>query len=496
VAVVGGGPSGAVAARLLASWGHRVTLITRPVDSSRALANSLPPSTRKLLAQVGILDIVERVGYRTTGNTLWWGERTGQVEPFSIDGSTWGYQVDRVRLDTQLVDAAARSGVRVEPDARVQQVEFGDAGVAVSYVTSDGPRACAARMVLDCSGRSGVVATARRLRRHVPGGRMQALVGVWERPGGWRLQNPTHTFIETCDEGWAWSIPTTDAVRHVGIMVDGATSRVTRGPSIEATYRSQLALTPRIDRQVSGSRLARVFACDASVYTALQHAGPGYLLVGDAGTTLNPLSSFGVKKALTSAWLAAIVAHTCLVHPERAAEAQAFFSRWESQVWQVNLQRSREFATEAFGRHRSAFWSAQSDAVVDEAELPLDESALLTSADVRAALSRLRECDRIVFSRDAERTFVSAPIVRGHAIEVEDAVALGPGPRDVLRYVRGIDLVAVAMLAPRCDDIPLMFEQYVSRYGPVPLPDFLACLSLLTARGVLRANARVPLARS
>ena len=40
---------------------------------------------------------------------------------------------------------------------------------------------------------------------------MQALIGVWERPGGWLLQDPTHTVIETCDEGWAWSLPTSTA---------------------------------------------------------------------------------------------------------------------------------------------------------------------------------------------------------------------------------------------------------------------------------------------
>ena len=87
VVVVGAGPSGAVAARLLASWGYDVRLLTRPIDASRALANSLPPSTQKLLAQVDLLDLVERVGYRTTGNTVWWGGREGQVQPFGAAGS-------------------------------------------------------------------------------------------------------------------------------------------------------------------------------------------------------------------------------------------------------------------------------------------------------------------------------------------------------------------------------------------------------------------------
>jgi len=489
VVVIGGGPSGAVVAALLASWGHDVRLLTRPNDPARTLANSLPPSTRKLLLQVGILDLVDRVGYRTFGNTVWWGARDGHVEPFSPDQATWGYQIDRARLDPLLLDAAADGGVRVERHARVRQVDWVGGDGIVSYEADDGGHRCRARLVVDCSGRAGVLAVPLRLRQHVPGGRMQALVGVWSRPGGWFLQNPTHTFIETCNEGWAWSLPTSDTERHIGIMVDGATSRLTRRAALAGTYQAQLALTERIDRQVRGATLDRVFACDSTVYTARAHAGEGYLLVGDAGSTLNPLSSFGIKKALASAWLGAVAAHTCLIAPDRADAAQSFFSRWSAQTWQVNLRRSRDFALEARAAHRSEFWDAQAELPVDPSLLPLDDTALLAADDVRSTLAMLRASDTIVFSAGLEPTFLSAPLVRGNEVVVEDAIVLGPEPRDVVRYVRGVDLPAVARLAPLCPDIPLMYEHYVARHGAVLLPDFLGVLSLLVSRGVLRAAA-------
>ena len=125
VVIVGGGPAGAVAAKLLASWGHDVCLVTRMPEAARSLANSLPPSTRKLLTQVGILDLVDRVGYRTTGNTVWWGDRHGRVEPFAADGSAWGYQVARSALDPLLLERAAAAGARVVSDARVLRVRRG-----------------------------------------------------------------------------------------------------------------------------------------------------------------------------------------------------------------------------------------------------------------------------------------------------------------------------------------------------------------------------------
>lgn len=500
--MIGGGPSGAVVARLLATWGYDVVLFARPIDSERSLVNSLPPSTQKILEQVGILDIVERVGYRTTGNTVWWGAQAERVEPFA-GARPWGFQVDRARLDPELLTAAAAAGVRVI-QARVAgvhrarphsvdetpHVRTRDHDMRVRYGTESSTATCAARLVLDCSGRAGVLAVGQRLRRHVPGGRMQALLGVWRNPAGWHLPNPTHTFIETCEEGWAWSIPTSDTVRHVGIMVDGVRARTRAERSLVESYRRLLALMPRLERQAGAATLERVFACDASVYTASEHAGKGFLLVGDAGCTLNPLSSFGMKKALASAWLAAVTANTILCHPERAVHAAQFFSMWTSRVWRVNLERSREFAREALGRHSAPFWSAHASAALADDDAPLDERQLMNSAVVRRAFDDLRQTNTIVFSLDEQRTVVSAPVVRGRLLVMEAAVALDVPARDVIRYLRGVDLVALARLAPECVGVPAVVERYQQLHGATPLPELLAALSVLTGHGVLRARAQ------
>src|SRR5512139_1344609 len=149
VAVIGGGPSGAVAAALLASWGHHVRLLTRPLDRERSLANSLPPSTRKLLEQTRVLDLVDRVGHRTVGNTVWWGDRAGRVEPFGPDDSTWGHQVERARLDPLLLERATASGAHVSAGSVVRSVQFDGDGAVVSCVEGRRQRTLRARFVLD-----------------------------------------------------------------------------------------------------------------------------------------------------------------------------------------------------------------------------------------------------------------------------------------------------------------------------------------------------------
>ena len=92
VAVIGGGPAGATAARLLREWGHAVVLLHRPAGPP--LAVSIPPSTRKILAAVGALPWIEGHGFlRTTGNTSWWGTEEPRVESFSAEDGATGFQV-------------------------------------------------------------------------------------------------------------------------------------------------------------------------------------------------------------------------------------------------------------------------------------------------------------------------------------------------------------------------------------------------------------------
>jgi len=187
--------------------------------------------------------------------------------------------------------------------------------------------------VLDCSGRAGVV--ARRFRRVQPGHRTHALVGVWERDT-WDLPDDTHTVVETFEDGWAWSVPVSATVRHVGVMVGQG-----------APYRAAVEKTAALRQRLEGATLRHDWACDASLYYSEAYAGAQFFLVGDAGSFIDPLSSFGVKKALASAWLAAVAAHTSLLDSGRQTVARDFFSNWERGVYTTHLGRSRDFARAA-----------------------------------------------------------------------------------------------------------------------------------------------------
>jgi 2-polyprenyl-6-methoxyphenol hydroxylase-like FAD-dependent oxidoreductase len=219
VVVIGGGPAGAAAARCLASWGHSTMVLTRqpPVP---ALAESLPPSCLGLLSRIGVRSAVEAGGFiRATGNTVWWGADEARFETFA-PGSL-GFQVDRASFDRILLAEAAAGGAVIRTACPVLDVEprVGGGLARVRYEAGSGVEEVGARWLLDCSGRSGVLAR-RGWRVSEAGSRTLALVGVWDAAGGFDLDDATHTLVESYEGGWAWSVPAQPARRFFTVMVD------------------------------------------------------------------------------------------------------------------------------------------------------------------------------------------------------------------------------------------------------------------------------------
>lgn len=467
-----------MAGRLLALWGHRVALLDRAVEQSRGLAESIPPSTRKLLEQVGVLDAVERAGFfRTRGNTVWWASRERRVERFG-EHEPSGFAVFRPEFDRVLRASAGEAGVEMRR-ATVRHISLDDAECArVDFEEGGEPASVAARFVLDCSGRAGIL--ARRFRIAQPGHRTCALVGVWQRRDGsdaWGLPDETHTVVETFEDGWSWSVPTSAGTRHVGAMVGQAFSSDSEERTLASAYRRALAETQEVARLVGGAELRSLWACDASLYSSSAYAGSQFLLVGDAGSFIDPLSSFGVKKAIASAWVAAITAHTALAHPERAAVASDFFEDWERRVYSSHIRQTRAFARAAMAMHPHPFWAQRVADAPDEPETADDDPA--SDPLVRRAFEAVKAAPSLNLALSATAALELRPLIRGHEIVLEPALAGG------MRFVANVDLLKLAQMAPNHTQVPDLFDAYCRTCPPVPLPNVMGGLSLLVAKGIL-----------
>jgi flavin-dependent dehydrogenase len=490
--ILGGGLAGAAAGRLLAGWGHSVVVLTRP-PARQSLAESLPPSAEKLLERLGVRAAVDRAGFvRATGNTVWWGTPTPRVEAFPA--GSLGWQVSRHELDRVLLAEAEAAGARVVRGAVVQDVSVsaGAEGTSsVHYDVGGGHSSTSARWVLDCTGRTGLLAR-RGWRRADPAGRTLALVGVWDRNGGWdMLADDTHTLVESYDGGWAWSVPVSRERRYVTVMVDPSLTavRATDGTSrLTTTYRAELAKAPALDALTrAGSAPARLvddpFARDASSYDATRFTDDGVLVVGDAASFVDPLSSFGMKKALSSAWLAAVVVHTALRGESMRGPALELYERRERAMYDALRNRFAELSREAGSSAAADFWRARSTSDSGDDGEP-DVVALRQDPDVLAAFETMRQRASVAFRPSPRLQRVERPTVHGDCVALEEHLVV-PAFRDGIRYIRSIDLVKVVALAPAYDQVPDLFAAYNRAAAPAPLPDFLGALSVAVGKGML-----------
>ncbi len=448
--VLGGGPAGATAALLLARWGHAVRVVTK-AGSDHRLAVSIPPSCAKLFAEIGVAKTIERAAFiRSTGNTVWWGGREARVEHFA-EGEL-GWQLEVGRLSEVLLNEAIAAGVQIE-----------------HRVVVDRPPG----FVLDCSGRAGVVARALGVRQPLTGLRTVALIAEWQRPA-WPVPDHSHTLIESYGDGWIWSVPVSEGLRHIAAMVDPQRSDLVRLGSARAVYLGEIAKTRAFRDLTAGATLtAGPWGWDASQYHSSDYAGDDWLAVGDAASFIDPLSSAGVKKAIASAWLAAVTAHTCLTSPAMKPHALRFYATREREIAAHFARESARFLAEAAPAHPRAFWEERSESEAAPVE---DRQAVVRAFEV------LKAGDGFRASRGSI-SIMPGPMVRGHDIVLEPQL-VGKDASGI-RYLHGVDVVRMVELAPSFGTVPDLYDGYVASAGPVPLHDFLMALATAFARGWL-----------
>ena len=512
VAVIGGGPAGSSAARLLAAWGHSVLVLTKSDAGTPSLAESLPPSCRKVFEAVGVREAIEAAGFLTTGgNTVCWDGGPPRVATFG--SGRVGHQVLRRDFDRLLLAEASRAGALVRTGVTVRDVRLGedapDHGDPATVTGRDerGRTVTArARTVLDCSGRAGIV--ARRYRTRVQAGETTlALIGVWREDDGWSFVDTApgsdagaadgdgaQTVVEAYADGWAWSVPVSGC-RYVTVMVDPRTTEAGRAGSLAARYLAELGKTTYLARLTAGATLeGPPWARDASQYGARRFAGPGFLLVGDAATFIDPLSSFGVKKAMASGWLAAVVTNTCLRHPDRAALAGEFHADRERQVWRSYRRQAAAFFAQVSHREVHRFWSDRSDPVMRDVPAAGSADAVAAfrrSPAVREAFDALRLAPSIrLRSTGAART-TTVPLVEGREVVADTCLSLDAGEAGTvaLRYLRGVDLPGLLAMADSRPQVPDLYAAYRELHPPVDLADFLGALAVLLGTGLLRNEA-------
>src|SRR6195952_278492 len=156
VAIIGAGPSGAVAAALLRQQGRRVLVLEREAFPRFSIGESLLPQSMEYLEAAGMLrDVVEAGFQHKNGAAFACGDRYTDFDFRDKFSPGWAttYQVQRASFDKVLADAAARQGAEIRYRHTVTAVDVVGERPRVSVRDADGNAYdVEARFLLDASG--------------------------------------------------------------------------------------------------------------------------------------------------------------------------------------------------------------------------------------------------------------------------------------------------------------------------------------------------------
>jgi menaquinone-9 beta-reductase len=307
VAIVGGGPAGAVLAARLAGRGRTVVLLERSARYRwRACGVFSSPASVDALRDAGLeaetLAAVVRPAPAMRVETV-----TGTRVRLSYgdDGTLAAPAIsfDRSALDPALLALADRAGADVRLGATVTGVETG----RIFVRGAAGESVVDTRVIVGADGIRSAVARAFGVARSPLLGDRVGLTFHVADPGS---RAPRDARMILFPDGYVGLAPVPGGRVNVGIVLGRSWAARLRADGAERTVDAVLAaIPPAGDDPVDWRAAERCDEIEGAAplgHRVARRHGPGWLLIGDAAGFLDPFTGEGLHRALVSARLAAL----------------------------------------------------------------------------------------------------------------------------------------------------------------------------------------------
>jgi len=313
VLVVGGGPSGAACAYWLAEAGHDVRLIERKhYPREKTCGDGLTPRAVRQLQDMGLADeLAAHHRYRGL-RSMAFGRTIELPWPRHPDLPDYGYVITRADLDELVARRAEKVGAEVLEgrEALTPVVERGLVrGAVVRDRDSGAVSEMTARYVVVADGansRFGRSLGTSRNREYPLG---MAIRGYYTSPRHDEDWIESHLDIrdKTGDvlPGYGWIFPLGDGRVNVGV---GLLSTFNQWKTVNTSH----LLEAFVEYAPASWGLSPSTSCGPPTGGRLPmglsvgpHAGPTYLVVGDAGGSINPFNGEGIAYAYETGRMAA-----------------------------------------------------------------------------------------------------------------------------------------------------------------------------------------------
>lgn len=306
VAIVGGGPAGAVVGMTLAREGVRAVVFEAAPAPQSKIGECLPPASAPLLNRLGLTaHMLDDPHLRSHGTRSVWGSNRAYERNFLMSVYGAGWHLDRCSFEHMLARVAMESGAQWHYASRVSGVHWVHDRWELTIKKDDQACVHAADFLVDATGRRATV--ARRLgARRVSYDRLVGVAAVLAPANGRGLRD-TFTLVEAVPSGWWYSATLADGRLVMSYMTDHDLPeyQMSRRPDgwwrmLQQT-RESLARTRECNYRFRGSMC--VLPANSARLSVI--IGERWLAIGDAAAAFDPLSSHGITTAMASGYYAA-----------------------------------------------------------------------------------------------------------------------------------------------------------------------------------------------
>ena len=356
VVVLGGGPAGCATALTLAKAGIEGLLLVESGDyERRRIGESIPPDTRLLLSELGVLESFLAEGHEPClGSCSSWGDDALGYNDFICSPFGSGWHLDRRRFDALLADTVRERGLELRTRTRfVDVLEHGADGAKLRLKKATGEAyEVATRFVVNATGGHSLYAHRHGARRHRDD-RLIIATAFFELPQLSRFAKLT--LLEAVEYGWWYTARLPDQ-RVVAAVATSQAIYKQRRFDREPVWLDALGHTRYLADHVSECRFlsGSIEVGAASSFILDRLYGDHWLAIGDAASSYDPITSQGIYKALGDGLAGgrAIAGHLRGVAGSLAEQA----NRIEQRFMEYERQRAYFYDIERRWAE-AAFWS-------------------------------------------------------------------------------------------------------------------------------------------
>ncbi|MFY9553670.1 MAG: NAD(P)/FAD-dependent oxidoreductase [Blastocatellia bacterium] len=319
VVIAGAGPAGSVLAWALARRGVNVLVVDRAhFPREKVCGDYVEPRGLRLLDEMGCLDALEAdsplpIAYSATFVNSECRYRA-KIPFYGLreDLPPHGYIIPRERLDHLLLETAAKAGATVEQGTSVTSIEPGKRAAVVGAERDGRTVIYRAKLVAGADGVNSVVARSAGLLSWDP---RYTAVSQRAYAGGidGDIGEAAFYFDEEFFPGYGWMFPMGGGVVNLGVGILSETAE-RLSINIPRLFDEFFDKLKRSHHRCEKLELIR--RPIGGIVKTYGGAGPNYfssgLLVGDAGSFVDPMTGEGITPAMESALIAADVIESAL----------------------------------------------------------------------------------------------------------------------------------------------------------------------------------------